>query len=557
MRKSFRCTLTILLALCLATPAFAQRRGRRAGRPVTVSADTLRTLLFALTDDSMGGRDTGSPGNVKAADWVASLFQRYGLQPAGEGGTWFQTIPFYSTRPDTASAIEVGRTRLVIGRDFVPIGAPANWIADGRQAVYGGVLGDSMTYPTAEQTRDRLVVFAPAPGADLRAMGGMLGTTRSNPRFAYAVGSAIAMLDEVASDVIDQRMHGGIGTDSTALPAGRPPTYLVTRSAARVRLAADFAAAPAGQTGPVLIGLVAYSRAPLRYPARNVVGILRGTDPRLNATYVSVSGHNDHVGFTRAPVDHDSTRAYNRVVRPMGADSPMRPATPDEAVRIQAIRDSLRGAHPAKLDSIFNGADDDGTGTVALVELARVLSQGPRPKRSILFVNHAAEERGLLGSRWYTDHPTVVRDSIVAEVDVDMIGRGGASDLPGGGPGHLELVGWKRLSTEFGTIIESVNARQPLRFQFDLQYDVPGHPLQYYCRADHYSYARFGIPSASLSTGEHLDYHQVTDEAQYIDYDQLARVTAFVHDILLEIANLDHRPLVDGPRGDPRTPCRQ
>jgi Zn-dependent M28 family amino/carboxypeptidase len=131
------------------------------------------------------------------------------------------------------------------------------------------------------------------------------------------------------------------------------------------------------------------------------------------------------------------------------------------------------------------------------------------------------------------------------------------TDLPGGGPGYLELVGSRRLSTEFGDIIDSIGRREPVPFRFNYAYDAPGNPLQYYCRADHYSYARYGIPSASLSTGEHLDYHQVTDEPQYIDYHQLARVTALVRDVVLVVGNLDHRPVVDGRRQDPTAPCVQ
>ena len=370
--------------------------------PVPVSAESLRADLFAVADDSMAGRATGSIGNFKAAEWVATAFRRYGLEPAGENGSFFQTIPIVSTRRDA-------------------------------------------------------------------------------PSFPGATG----------------------------------------------------------------------------YPVRSVIAVLRGADPELSRTYVSLSAHNDHIGARAYSVDHDSVRAFNRVVRPMGADSPRRPATPEEDVRIRAILDSLRAAHPVRRDSIFNGADDDGSGTVLLVELARVVSAGPRPRRSLLFVSHAAEEIGLRGSEYFTDNPTVPRDSIVAELDMDMVGRGGSTDLPGGGPGYLELVGTRRLSTELGSLIDSIGRHEPVKFRFNYEYDAPGNPLQYYCRADHYSYARYGIPSASLSTGEHLDYHQVTDEPQYIDYHQLARVTALVRDIALAVANLDHRPVVDGPRQDPAAPCRQ
>jgi hypothetical protein len=333
---------------------------------------------------------------------------------------------------------------------------------------------------------------------------------------------------------------------------------LVSRAAAGALVGGDLATARPGQIGPVLAGAAAFRAAPLRSPVRNVIGVLRGDDPALNHTYVAISAHNDHVGFTHAPVDHDSLRAFNRVVRPMGADSRPRPPTAEEAARIRVVLDSLRRGHGnARPDSIFNGADDDGSGTVALLAIARSLAAGARPRRSILLVSHAAEEQGLLGSQWFTDHPTLPRDSIVAEIDLDMIGRGDAGDLPGGGPAYLEVVGSKRLSTEFGALLEVVNARQAGPFTFNYEYDAPGHPLQYYCRADHYSYARYGIPSVSWSRGEHLDYHQVTDEPQYIDYDALARVATLARDAATAVANLDHRPAVDGARTDPHAPCRQ
>ena len=209
----------------------------------------------------------------------------------------------------------------------------------------------------------------------------------------------------------------------------------------------------------------------------------------------------------------------------MGADSPPRPPTPEEAARITAIRDSLRAAHPPRLDSIRNGADDDGSGTVSILEIAEAMAGAKHPRRSILFVNHTGEESGLVGSAWFTDHPTVPIDSIVAEIDQDMVGRGTAQDLPEAGPTYLEVVGAKRVSKEFGEILEATNAAQPKPFVFNYTYDAPGHPLQYYCRADHYNYARYTIPAVAFSRGEHLDYHQVTDEPQYIDYDDMARVT--------------------------------
>ena len=550
MSPGFRAVPLALASLLAATPVPAQRL------PARPDPDTLRADLFAIADDSMEGRETGSAGNAKTADWVAAAFARYGLQPAGEGGSWFQVIPFRHVAVDTGSGLEVAGVRLRVGRDIVPVGSLATWATNGATVIYGGLPGDSATWPAPGLCAGKLVVAAPPPNADLRATFQAVLAMRRNPRFSAAAGFAVAALDRVPPDLVDQLLRGRITTDTLA-PAAAPGMLLVTAAAAAALLGTPLATAAPAQTGSTVTGRVAVARGSLDFPARNVVAVLRGSDPALRETYVSVSAHNDHVGLARPTVDPDSVRAFNRVVRPMGADSPQRPATAAEAVHVAALRDSLRAAHPARRDSVYNGADDDGSGTVALVELARVLSSGPRPRRSVLFVSHAAEERGLLGSRWFTDHATVPRDSIVAELDMDMVGRGDAADLPKGGPGYLELVGSRRLSTELGALVDSVAAREPVAFHPNYEYDAPGHPLQYYCRADHYSYARYGIPSVSVSTGEHLDYHQVTDEAQYIDYDKLARVTALVRDVVLAVANLGHRPRVDGQLTDPRAPCVQ
>jgi hypothetical protein len=293
--------------------------------------------------------------------------------------------------------------------------------------------------------------------------------------------------------------------------------------------------------------------------ARNVIAVVLGSDPALRGEYVSITAHNDHLGFNHRPVDHDSLRAFNAVIRPLGADSPPHAPSPEEATRIRTILDSLRKIHTPRLDSIYNGADDDGSGTVALIELAEAFMKGnAKPRRSILFVSHTGEEKGLVGSAWYTDHATVPLDSIVGEIDVDMIGRGAASDIAAGGPTYLEVVGSRRLSKEFGDWFEAVNAKEPTPFVFDYEYDAPGHPEQYYCRADHYSYARYGIPSISLSRGSHRDYHQVTDEPQYIDYPDYARLTQMVFDAAIFVANADHRARLDAPKpADPHVRCKQ
>ncbi|MBI1723308.1 MAG: M28 family peptidase [Gemmatimonadetes bacterium] len=551
-----------LFSLSFPTLAVAQtpRAQRRApAAPPAIRAADLRARLFTLAHDSMGGRDTGSPGNANATEWIASEFERFGLEPAGDGGTYFQTLPFVRVAPDPTSRIEVDGTRLALGRDFLPVGlAVLPRPIEGVQAVYGGAANNQSTWISEEQAAGKLVVMTLAPAANGRRMYVRPQGIAANPRFARAAAVALAELDLLPPAFNARFLAGSITTD-TARSSAIPPGVLISPNAAAALLGADPASLSPGAVGRTVHGEIVIARGPLRYPARNVVAVLRGSDPVLRSTYVSLSAHNDHIGLDRSPVDHDSIRAHNRVMRVFGADTPDSTPSPTQAARIRSILDSLRAVNPPRRDSIYNGADDDGSGTVALLEIARTLAAGPRPGRSILFVSHTAEEHGLLGSQWFTDRPTVPRDSIIAEIDADMIGRGGAADVPGdGGPRYLEVVGARRLSREFGDILESVNARQPAPFGFNYTYDAPGHPGQYYCRADHYSYARYGIPSVALSRGLHLDYHQVTDEPNYIDYDALARVATLVRDAALTIANLDHRPVVDGPRQqDPHGPCRQ
>ncbi len=447
---------------------------------------------------------------------------------------------------------------LQVDRDFIPssIAAPGRTL-DGVAVIYGGDAADSAHWIAASDAAGKLVVLDAPPNVALR------GFARSLPRWRPAVAVAVVSLDQMGSEVL-ARYREGVPITDTTRDASAVPVLRISRRAATVLLGAAPSTLAAGATGAVVSGRFDIARSPVPFPARNVIAILRGSDTRVRGEYVSLTAHNDHVGFDHSPVDHDSLRAFNRVIRPMGADSPLRDPTPEEWTRIRAIIDSARRVHPPRLDSIRNGADDDGSGTVAILEIAEKMAHGgARPKRSILFVSHTGEEAGLLGSRWFTDHPTVSLDSIIGEIDEDMVGRGKPTDFPRGGTGagdptYLEVVGAKRLSHQFGEIIEAANARQPIPFVFDYEYDVPGHPLQYYCRADHYSYARYGIPSVALSRGEHLDYHQVSDEVQYIDFPDLARVTRMVYDAAMALANTPTRPALDAPKQrDPHAPCIQ
>ncbi len=365
--------------------------------------------------------------------------------------------------------------------------------------------------------------------------------TASDLRTRLYIYADDSMLGREAGTVGDMKATAYIAVEAQRIglePAGDSGTYFQETHATSAR----FAGGPPGT-------------------ARNVVAILRGSDPALRDEFVAIGAHNDHIGIRHPAVDHDSLKAYNNELTRLGApvwDRNSRARRDSLRPSIHINVDSLHRIRPARLDSISNGADDDGSGTVTVLEIAQNLaSMKVKPKRSILFVWHTAEEKGLLGSKWFTEHPTVPREKIVAQLNMDMVGRGSAADITGGGPDYLQLVGSRRVSTELGDIVEKVNSERSRPFKFDYQYDANGHPERIYCRSDHYNYARYGIPITFFTTGLHPDYHQVTDEPQYIDYEHMMRVADFVRDIAVRVANLDHRIKVDKPVGDPMAACVQ
>jgi hypothetical protein len=531
------------------------------GAVQTVAAITeadLRTRLFKIAADSMMGRESGSEGAYKASAYVAAEFARLGLEPAGDNGGWFQNLPMTWVMVDPASRLDASGFSFAPGKDFYPTNAaaPATTLT-GVDVVYGGDGSDSTTWIAPAAAMGKFVVLAFPEGRCCQSIAA--------PRWRGAATIAGIGLEQLAPEGMARNLNGRPLTGQFTTNPNALPTIIISKRAATALLGADASTLQRGARGRLAGGHFGYVNVPTPFAARNVVGILRGTDSRLRNEYVALTAHHDHVGFDHTPVDHDSTRAYQQVVRPMGADSRYRPPTTDEAAKIRVILDSLRRVNRPRMDSIRNGADDDGSGTVAILEIAELLAQpGMRPRRSILFVSHTSEESGLSGSRWYTAHATVPVDSIVGEIDEDMVGRGKPTDMPRGNgtiaadAQYLEVIGAKRLSREFGDTLEAVNARQPLPFKFDYTYDAPGHPLQYYCRADHYNYAKYGIPSVAFSRGEHLDYHQVTDEAQYISYPDLRRVTQMVADMARAIGNMPARPQLSVPKPtDPNAPCRQ
>jgi hypothetical protein len=558
--RSFR-TLALLLLPAAGACAGARTAGTPSPAGATVPAITpadLKTRTYIFADDSMQGRRSGSPGNVRGNAYIASELVRLGLRPGGDAGGFFQRVPLVSYAVDTTGpALRAGSTELKLFHDYFPyqgsFAVPVRPV-NGAQLVYIGTVADSASLPSREALEGKVVVFRS------EAHGASLGAPDLSPpgRLGLIAGIVVTQIDPLLEqfDEFLKTPRLEVKEDVQVPPGATQPrmVFLPTASVAQL-MGKPLDALRAGDTGPVLSGEIAFT--PTDRSASNVVGILDGSDPALRGEYVALGAHNDAIGIV-PPVDHDSLRAYNAVVRPRGANDPVLEPTAEQAARIRAMLDSLRRRHPARVDSIVNGADDDGSGSMGLLEIAESLAKDDaRPKRSLVFVWHTGEESGLQGSRWFTDHPSVPRDSIVAQINVDMIARGGATDVPAGGPGYLEVIGSRRLSTELGDLAEAVNRDGRFGFSFNYEYDKNGHPDQYYCRSDHAMYARYGIPVAFFSTGNHRDYHQVTDEPQYLDYDKFARVTRFVGALATRVADLDHRVVVDKPKPDPQAPCQQ
>jgi hypothetical protein len=523
-----------------------------------ITADDLMTRLYIFADDSMMGREAGTLGNYKATEYLAAEMKRLGLQPAGEDGGWFQVLPLKRRRVDDASTLIAGGTSLALGTQWVVSGG-RTINHEQLETVYGGTMGDASARLTDEQAAGKLVVLSMPLSQE--AIQTAIGAGDLAPRTAAAV--AILVPQQVVgllgyfrrpSEFVDDGSAGGSRLFIMASAADK----LFPRPVAELEL---------GAAGTTVSVNAIVEATPVAHPARNVVAILPGSDPALKHQYVAIGAHSDHVGLSPRAVDHDSMRILNHIVRPGGAEDQAKMPTAEQMEQVNAQLAEWRATNAPRPDSIFNGADDDGSGSVAVLEIAEYLaSLRTRPKRSTLFVWHVGEEKGLWGSAYYTEHPTVPRDSIVAQLNLDMVGRGNASDVTGatkegaplrGGPDYLQLVGSRRLSTELGDLVERVNTTKKHGFTFDYAMDANGHPMNIYCRSDHYEYAKWGIPVTFFTTGGHSAYHQLTDEPQYIDYARLERVSKLVADIALELGNQPTRPLVDQPKPDPRGSCRQ
>ncbi len=568
-----------------------------APRPTVpeITANDLRTRLYQFADDSMQGRRIGEPGNYKGTAYIASEFKRLGLQPGGENGTLFQELPYGPTGFDSSKdRLIVADAPLAQKREWVPVvPTAANGFGptadlNGVQTVFAGRWGDSTAVDPA-MLRGKVAVFVATPGAaglnggrgggtpprcdslpDTfgaeaaarveatqggrgRGRGGRGGGGRdTRAESAGAVGILLVALDQAPRTAIDAAFNsrGAMKPEPSIAPAAAA----ISSAAAAKIFGKPVDQLAIGATGQPITGRWSFDWHMSATPARNVIAILPGADPARAGEFVLVSAHNDHVGINPVAVDHDSLRAVNMVTRPQGANDPVCRPSPSQQHRIDSMIARARSIRPPRRDSIMNGADDDGSGTVILLEIAeRFATQ--HPARSIIFVSHEGEEAGLLGSRWFTDHPTIHLDSVAAALNMDMEAKGRVDQVMFGGPTSIQTLGSRRLSQQFGDIIDSVNAVRSPVMAVDKTWDVSANPMNRFCRSDQVNYVHHNVPVTYFSTGYAEDYHQPTDEPQYADYDHMARVGNFIYDIMWAISERRDRPAISGP--DPSYPvCR-
>jgi len=548
--------------LVAALLAVAPGHAATGGGASSFDIHDLREWLTYIASDELQGRATFSTGLGLAASYIESHLHEWGVKPAGDNGSYFQTVRVAGVKSSNRSTVTVdlGSERRTFNQDAIRF--PRNAGASQRLTLNRvEFVGYGLDAPQArhEDYRGRDV-----QGAAVVWLGpaGPAGVDQSlarllNGRNRYATDERLAAA-VVGGGVLPRggrRPTGAPAAQTTQTtpqtPGGRgvipTPDFTTTERLDHVL--------PPSATGTDAFFEFLFSRAPVKYaelkrkadareplPAfhldgvtltfdidttyeivrtrltQNVVGLVEGADAQLKQTYVAFGAHYDHVGYAEgelANTDNGRRRTAAPGIVTAGAED----------------------------DRIWNGADDDGSGTVALMALARAFALGPKPKRSMLFVWHAGEENGRWGSLYFVDHPTVGLDRIVAQLNIDMIGRN--RDDKASEANTVYLVGSNRISTELDQVAQAANQSLSKPMHLDYELNDPYEPEQVYIRSDHYSYASRGIPVIFFHNALHSDYHANTDEVSKIQFDKMARVAELVYATGVRLGNLDHAPARD------------
>ena len=506
--RSFPLPVIALVTLAVAPLAAQSGAGtaaRRGDIPAAYSAireADLRKDVGEMASPAMRGREGGTLDEMRASIWVADQYRKIGLQPMGEDGTWFQWFDIVRTRVSTtASRASIDGKDAVLFRDLIPLTiVPAEakgavlWIADARDTtidVRGRIVATPLLEPDRSTIRSTSYTFA-----SRFADAAILATTRGFARRGAAAVLLVAStpVDSAFDVVAAARSRGG---------------YDVDRAVPRAANASDRIAPPpalgSGQTPAFLVHAAmreTLARQPqvdlstrlerFTTPSVNVIGMVRGTDPTLRNEYLIYSSHQDANG----------------------------------------VRVTLEG------DSVHAGADDNASVTAAELAAARAFVKQPG-KRSVLFINHGSEERGLLGSRYHAAHPVVPLANIVAVLNGDMIARNhpDSAALLGSQPPH-------RNSSDLVAMAHRANDLTA-KFKLDTLWDKPTHPEGWYFRSDHLPYARLNVPALMYSTNLHEDYHTPRDNPASLDYPKLTRMAQWMYLTGWFVANAPARPALD------------
>jgi Peptidase family M28 len=493
-----RCLSLLAATLLAAAPLRAQTasthpRDRLTAAAESITGDDVMRRVGIIADDSMMGRDTPSRGLELTARYVANQFRRFGLKPGGDSGTYFQRYPITRRQlllRGSEVVFQAGRVTSRAGFDRsarLTGGAVPSGPLSGPAIVLGGPLTPDGVQGMA--LRDKVVLYVPDYRSPSPANSGQVARAIrvAGPRAIVSVANLDSTAFAARVPTVAPERYG------LDLGAGTPPTVEVSESAVAPALGAadiDLEQVRAGgkvvsRDVPALTIKVNIRDSVLsRTTAPNTIGILEGSDPKLRGEYLVYSAHMDHIGIT-----------------------------------------------PGQADSINNGADDDGSGTTGVIELAEAFSRpGVPPARSILFITVSGEEKGLWGSRYFSEHPTVPLSQVVADLNIDMIGRNWKDTIVAIGKEHSDL----------GTTLARVNAAHPELRMTAIDDIWPEE--RFYFRSDHYNFARKGVPILFFFNGTHPDYHEVTDSPDKIEGEKESRILRLLFYLGQDVANAPNRP---------------
>jgi len=511
----------------------------------TINAAELKDYLSFIASDEMEGRDTPSRGLDTTAKFLAMNLSRWGFKPAGDDGSFFQKIALrrdYLEKAETK--VQLNGQSLILGEDYIPYSRPADVSASLVFAGNGWFVKSKNidAYKGIDPKGKIAIVVSPPDGLPRGITREDLTGKRGED---YMTASEYAQKRGVAGLVIIPDFQYLANWD-------RNRSRLTERGITRVE---KFQTSPGSvaSSNPAVNSVL----LPEIVAAPRLANALF-QDEKQSATAIFDSIYSDKVPdpFQLNPEKQlsltiktkvESLATQNVVAVFAGSD----PVLKDEYVALGAHYDHIGVGIPVNGDAINNGADDDGSGTTALLAMAEALAKASaRPKRSVLFVWHAGEEKGLWGSRYFTENPTIPLAKIVTQINIDMIGRSKKEgdtnprnrDLSG--PNEIYVIGSKMMSTELGDLVENVN-KQYGNITYDFRYDDPSDPNRFFFRSDHYNYAKKGIPIVFFFDGVHEDYHRPGDSVDKIDFQKMEKVARTIYMTLWEVANRPTRPKVD------------